>query len=255
MIAVLVVVGLAGVILLFMETGRRLRVARLAAEPEAADAELVGVEAAVFGLMGLLIAFTFSGAATRFDMRRLQTVDEVNAVGTAWLRLDLLPAADQPVVRALFRDYVDARIAAYRVVLDNAAWQAELARAAGLQQQIWSRAVAGVQASSNTAPAVVLLPALNEMFDMASSRALVREIHIPTVVLGLLAAVTLVCALLAGYASGAKRGRRWFHTATFVVALAVALYVIVDFEYPRAGVVRLDHLDHALVDLRATMGP
>ena len=84
------------------------------------------MEAAVFALMGLLIAFTFSGALDRFDKRRAQIVEEANAVGTAWLRLDLLPAPAQPDIRQSFRDYVDSRIATYRRLPDLKAAQAEV---------------------------------------------------------------------------------------------------------------------------------
>src|SRR4051812_18023888 len=63
------------------------------------------LEASVFALLGLLIAFTFSGALSRFDLRRSQAVDEANAIGTAYLRIDLLPAAAQPLLRETFRKY------------------------------------------------------------------------------------------------------------------------------------------------------
>src|SRR5688500_7920417 len=71
-------------------------------------------EAAVFALLGLFFAFTFGGAGARFDERRHLVIDETNAIGTAWLRIDLLPAADQPAVRQMFREYVDSRLAVYR---------------------------------------------------------------------------------------------------------------------------------------------
>src|SRR5262245_23735485 len=68
------------------------------------------LETAVFALLGLLIAFTFSGALSRFDTRRAQVVDEANAMGTAWLRLGLAPVSAQPKLREMFRSYVDSRI-------------------------------------------------------------------------------------------------------------------------------------------------
>ena len=69
------------------------------------------LEAAVFALLGLLIAFTFSGALSRFDGRRVQVVQEANSVGTAWSYIDLMPTSTQPKLRDTFRAYVDARIA------------------------------------------------------------------------------------------------------------------------------------------------
>src|SRR5262245_31804624 len=76
-------------------------------------AGLGAVDGAVFGLMGLLIAFTFTGAAARFDHRRDLIVEEANAIGTAWLRLDLLQPEARDDLRVLMREYVDARIATY----------------------------------------------------------------------------------------------------------------------------------------------
>src|SRR5499426_1470262 len=98
-------------ILLLLEVGRRMGIRRIAKEAEGARAGVGAVEGAVFGLLGLLIAFTFSGAASRFDTRRQLIVEETNAIGTAYLRLDLLPAATQPALREHFRRYVEARLA------------------------------------------------------------------------------------------------------------------------------------------------
>ena len=79
-------------ILLFLEVGRRIGIRRITNDTEGARAGTGAVEGAVFGLLGLLIAFTFSGAASRFDTRRQLIVEETNVIGTAYLRLDLLPS-------------------------------------------------------------------------------------------------------------------------------------------------------------------
>src|SRR5947209_8591257 len=100
--------------LVLLETGRVLGKRGLANDPEGAKAGLGAVDGAVFGLMGLLIAFTFSGAANRFDSRRAAAVDEVNCIGTAWLRLDLLPAPAQKLLREKMRQYTTARLEAFR---------------------------------------------------------------------------------------------------------------------------------------------
>src|SRR6185436_2662580 len=89
---------------------------------------LGAVEGAVFGLMGLLIAFTFASAAVRFETRRNLIVEEANDIGTAYLRVDLLPAEVQPALREAFRRYVDVRLEVYRKIPNLTAAQAELAR-------------------------------------------------------------------------------------------------------------------------------
>jgi hypothetical protein len=87
------------VTLITMEIGRRFARRRLAEAPEGARAGVGAVEGAVFALFGLLIAFTFTSAAARYESRRDLMVQHTNAIGTAWLRLDLLPAEVQQVLR------------------------------------------------------------------------------------------------------------------------------------------------------------
>jgi hypothetical protein len=117
--------------LMLLEVGRRIGVRRLAADPQGAEAGVGTVQGAVFALLGLLIAFTFSGAASRFDTRRQLIVEETNDIGTAYLRLDLLPVDAQPGLREKFRGYVDARLEIYRKLPDMTAVQEEMAKAIG----------------------------------------------------------------------------------------------------------------------------
>ena len=111
----------------------------------------------MFALLGLLIAFTFSGAAVRFDQRRSLIVQETNDIGTAYLRLDLLPPSAQPALRDLFRRYLDSRLEVYRRLPDIEAARAELARSNELQGEIWSRAVAASRMNEAPPAANMLL--------------------------------------------------------------------------------------------------
>ncbi len=171
LIGVLTVLGILTGMLGMLEVGRRIGMRRMARDPEGAKAGSGVIDGAVFGLLGLLIAFTFSGAAARFDARRAMIVVEGNRIGTAWLRLDLLPGAAQPALREKFRQYLDARVAAFRKLPDLAAAKTELARANALQTEIWTQAVAACRDSGSQPATMLLLPALNQMFDVASSRA------------------------------------------------------------------------------------
>jgi hypothetical protein len=123
-------------ILLLSELGRRLGQRRFAQDPDGARAGIGVVDGAVFGLLGLLVAFTFSGAGSRFDARRHLVVEEANAIGTAWLRLDLLPSGEQPALRDLFRSYLDTRIEVYASLPDLEAAEDALARSVLLQGDI-----------------------------------------------------------------------------------------------------------------------
>jgi hypothetical protein len=240
--------------LVLLEVGRRLGIRRLARGQEAAVAGGGAIETAIFGLLSLLLAFTFSGAGSRFDSRRQLISEETNAIGTAWLRLDLLPGEAQPALRASFRAYLDSRIEIFRKLPDVGAAEAELARSAELQGAIWTGAVAASRLPGANPDAVrLLLPALNEMIDIATTQTMAAMIHPPKVIFVLLFTLALGCSLLAGHAMAGSKKRSWLHILGFALMTVLTVYVILDIEYPRLGLFRLDAYDQVLVDLRASM--
>ena len=243
---------LFAVMMLSVEAGRRIGRKRHAQDGETFSEGLGAAEGAVFAMMGLLVAFSFSGAASRFEERRHLITEEATHIGTAWLRLDLLPAADQPRIRAVFKEYVDLRIAAYANVRDEAATAATLAAADRLQGEIWRLAIAGVRSpEAATGATQVLLPALNAMFDIVTTRKTATRNHPPIAIYLLLGALCLVGALLFGYAIGPSRNANWLHRLAFAGITALAIYVILDLEFPRRGLIRIDGDDQVLIDLRA----
>jgi hypothetical protein len=240
-------------ILVCWEIGRRLGLRRHTLDPEAESVGIGAVEGAVFGLMGLLLAFSFSGAMTRWDVRRELVVEETNDIGTAWLRIDLLPEAVRPELRALFRQYLDARLAVYKAVPDIESAFAELARADALQKEIWARAVAECSKPEGEPARMLLLPALNDMIDITTTRTVAAKTHPPVVINALLIGLVLASSLMAGSAMANDRSRGWVHMIGFALAMSVSIYLIFDLEYPRQGLIRIDAVDQILVDLRATM--
>src|SRR5687768_2351762 len=109
MLLVLALVAYFLVLVAFLALGRRIGLARIARSPALHDEGSRGAEAFVFGLLGLIIAFTFAGALSRLEARRQLVVEEANAIGTAWLRLDLLAPEAIPPLHDLFRRYTDLR--------------------------------------------------------------------------------------------------------------------------------------------------
>ena len=211
------------------------------------------VEGAVFALFGLLIAFTFSGAASRFDDRQHLVAEEVNDIGTAWLRIGLLPTHAQPPLRDLFRRYVDSRLDTYRKLPDIDASKAEYVRSIALQQEIWSQAVDAARDSGSQPAHMLLLPALNAMIDITTTRVMTAQMHPPPIVFVMLAALALTGAMLVGYGMAGGKVRNWLHSVGFAAVIAVTVYVIFDIEYPRLGLIRVDAADQVLVELRRSM--
>ncbi len=248
--AVLLFVGM----LVLLEAGRRLGSRRRQTEPEGERDSLGAIEAAVFALFGLLVAFTFSGAASRFSEKRMLIAEEVNDVGTAYLRLDLVPDEARPALRELFRQYVDSRLATYRKLPDLETASLEMARSKKLGEEIWAQAVAATRTpGSHPAAGLLLLPALNTMLDVATTRTMALQIHPPAIIYVLLFGLGLVCSLLAGYRMAMGPLRSWLHILGFTFITVVVVYVTLDMEYPRTGLFRLESADQLLLETRQGM--
>jgi len=236
--------------LLLIEVGRR-HGHRLAARGFHQSPEGVGaIEAAVFALLGLLLAFQFGSGAARLEKRRDLVVQESNAIGTAWLRLDLLDPGQQPTLRNHFREYLDLRLAAYAALprLDAAIDLSQ--RASALQGRIWQNALAAGRQSAHDSTMRLLLPALNEMFDVAAARDIVMLTHGSRFILLFLILVAWISALLAGYAISRADRRPWLHMVIFATLTASTIFVILDIEYPNLGWIHVGKPDQALRNLR-----
>ena len=237
-----------------LEIGRRVGARHLARDPQLLLARS-SVDSAVFALYGLLLAFTFSGAPGRLDMRRQLNTQEANAIGTAYLRVDLLPADLQPAMRERFRRYLDARLRVYQKWQDIESAQAELSESVQIQKEIWKEAVAatGPSEGSHSEASKLLLPALNEMIDITTTRMMAAKMHPPLIIFGLLFLLALVCSLLAGYGMATSKQRSWLHIMAFAVIAVITVFVVLEIEYPRMGLIGMTTYDQVLVDLRQSM--
>jgi hypothetical protein len=240
--------------LVCLELGRRIGRRRASADPQGWQAGTGVIEGAIFALLGLMLGFTFSAAIGRIDMRRQLIVAEANAIGTAYLRLDLLPERDQPAMRDLFRRYTDARLSVYEKIREDlAAALAELDRATALQGEIWQSTMRATRESDGSAASRLLVPAINEMIDLTAVRTAAARTHNPLLFYALIAGLLLISSLLAGYAMSWSRDRNWLHLVGFALVTTAVVYVIIDIDYPRVGLFRLDAADQVLYETRAAM--
>jgi hypothetical protein len=216
---------------------------------------LATVEGAIFGLMGLLLAFTISGALQRFDDRRQLVIQEATAATTAYDRLSLFGGDDAGRLQAGLKEYVRARIDLYRMAHDFLLLQRaedfsdqQEKKLLELKNQLWDAAVAACP-QPNYRPACALsLPALNSLFEVARLRAGAAEKHPPQIIYFMLFGLGLGCSLLAGFGMAASAGHSWIHMMLFAGTLTVALYIVTDMEYPRLGLIRIENFDHFLAD-------
>ncbi|MGE3319182.1 MAG: hypothetical protein AB7I18_07775 [Candidatus Berkiella sp.] len=250
----LILIGLFFALLVILECGRRIAVKRMADDPTGAKMGITEVEGAIFALLGLMIAFTFYGASQRLDVRRQMIVSETNAIGTAWLRIDILPDASQQQIRMLFKEYTQARLGINQKLPDVTAAQEQLAIANRLQDEIWQVAVLACKASPSPMVGLLVLPALNDMFDNATAHNTSLMTHPPFMIFFTLIFLILISSFYVGYAlAGAKRAN-WLHGTGYALVMLGIFYVIIDFEFPRVGFIHLGAYDKPLIELSDKMG-
>jgi hypothetical protein len=212
------------------------------------------VEAAVFALFGLLLAFTFSGAATRFEHRRDLVVQEANSIGTAYLRIDLLDRQAQEKLYPLFKSYVQSRLDAYQSISSGQEeFKKKITLSSDIQNQIWQLATEGAARAKSPSVMNLVLPPINDMIDITSTRLAAMRNHPPPIIFVLLVAFSFACALIAGYSMSVDPRRNWLHMILFTLCVAGTIYVILDLEYPRYGFIRVDGVDVHLQDLLDSM--
>ena len=248
--------GLFCTMLAATAVGHRLAIA-MAGRPDAVGSTgASAIDAAVLGLLGLLVAFWFNFAGERLQTRRDLIVEEANAVGTAWLRIDLLPDDAPPEdVRELFRQYVDVRLAQLPEAGRTDSVESQAAHLTGLRNAIWQRCVAASPRCASAPAAALLLDSLNAMFDAGTRHIAALNAHTPLAILVLLVVVAIFAALLAGHDMGVQKRFRWLHAIALAGVVSLTIWIIYDLEMPRYGLIRVDDFDQVLRDVRSDMNP
>jgi hypothetical protein len=225
--------------LLAAEAGNRLG----ARSAGAADANLRGqasaIQATLLGLLGLLLAFSFTMAVGRYETRRDLVVEEANAIGTTWLRAAALPPPRDAEVRALLRRYVDARLAFYAAGNDAAALDAAVKETEALQDRLWAIVLPAANEAPGSLPRSLLVEALNGVIDLHSARLAAYDAHVPPTITLLLVAVAAAGLGSVGFAFGLFRGPHRVPTLLLALLVSGILFVILDLDQPRRGLIRV----------------
>jgi hypothetical protein len=204
---------------------------------------------AVLGLLALLLGFTFSLSLNRYEARRELVLQEANAIGTTYLRSQLLEEPNRTAVGGLLRHYVDARLA----WSNSDAAEPDPAATNALQQKLW--AATGVAIRTDPSPQLTrgLMDAMNDSFDAASSRTAAREAHIPDRVLSILLLYAILSSVMLGYVLSVSGRPHRGATVLMLVLLTLALVVILDLDRPRNGAIQVSQ--RPLEDLKASFSP
>jgi hypothetical protein len=197
------------------------------------------LEAAILGLLALMIGFTFSMALSRFEARRDGVVVEATAIGTTALRARLLPAPHNVETVKLMRDYVQLRLDLARRQVSLQEFDATIRRSNAIQEALWQQAKAVVAKDNAMVPTGLFVQSLNEMIDDQDKRLAALNNRLPIIIVFALYGVSIVGIGFAGYGSGieSKRTRVPVHLTGILVASMVLL--IQDIDRPGAGFIKV----------------
>lgn len=214
-------------------------------EKEAPVGAMVG---SILGLLAIILAFTFNLAASRFDDRRKAILEEANAIGTTYLRSQLLPEPAGQQVAQLLRDYVDVRI---RIVRDGDLAKG-LAESEAIQDKLWSLAVASNAKTHGSLTMGLFIQSLNNVIDMHAKRVFVGlNSRIPSTMWLALFSLALIGMVSMGYQVGLSATKRSMAEALLVLSFAGVMFMIVDLDRAQEGLLRVGQ--QALVDLQSSM--
>lgn len=247
----LIAVALFALLLIASEIGFRRGRAVGSNLTEASRSQLSSFQGAMMGLLALLLAFSFALAESRFETRRHLVVEESNAIGTAYLRAQMLPEPHRTEIAKLLRDYVDARLEFFQAGVDEDKLNSAIAKSQGVQQQLWSQALAVTEKDPRPVPTGLFITPLNDVIDLHAERDAARRNRVPEIVLWLLVVAAIGSLGLAGYGGGVGSRRNLAHTITVALIVSLVILVIMDFDRPRRGFVKISQ--QSMIALRQSL--
>lgn len=204
----------------------------------------------LLALLFFLLAFTFGMSGDRYDSRRKIVIEEANDIGTAILRSDLYPDSTRALFRKDFKDYVETRISFYEV----GANPKEILKTDSLSQvissKLWKRASNLSKDPANLAATQQMIPALNAMIDITTSRLAGEKAKVPQSILIMLFFLALISAFYNGYSEGRKGRIDWLIQIGFCLLVSLVILFTLDLDRPRRGFVNLDLPNQTIIDLR-----
>ncbi len=219
---------------------------------EGRKSQTTAIQAAMLGLLALLLGFTFTMALQRFDQRSEAVIVEANAIGTAALRGELLPGDLARQARALLGQYVDLRLRAGDVDLAHQEQRREAHAAAGrLQQQLWTIALRASEADPRPTTTGLFIQAVNDLIDAYGRRHAALQKHVPQVVFILLFAVFVIAGAILGYAGGLMGSRPLVATVAMAMLIVLVIFLIIDLDRPRRGLIRVSQ--DSMLDVAAAL--
>lgn len=201
-------------------------------------------------LLFLLLAFTFSMSVSRYDTRRQIIIEEANTISTAILRADLYGEKDRLLFRNDFKKYVESRINYYKAGRDSEKLMLSNKETQTIATRLWKRASGLSHNYANTDATRQMIPALNEMFDITTTRSAAEKAKVPDSIIWLLFLLAGIASFYSGYSSTLNGKIDWLVEFSFCIMISVTILFIFDLDRPFRGFVTLDEANKNITELR-----
>jgi hypothetical protein len=192
----------------------------------------------MLGLLALLLAFTFSLSLNRFEERRAMVVTESNAIGTAEMRVRMLPSPHDAKLAGLLQAYARTRLAYGLSNMEGK--RALMSKASAQRSEIQAATIAAIGPEARNSLGVLITPAINDVLDSGAAREALNAARIPSTIVIALVGYTLLTAAMLGYALTGTRARQRPATIVLFVLFALAIAMILDLDRPQRGTIRVD---------------
>lgn len=247
----LMLVASIGLFLLATEAGFLLGRRTQSTTDDHSRSQIYTIQGAVLGLLALLLGFTFAMAMSRYETRKQLVLSESNAIGTTFLRAQLLPEPPRKEVSNLLRRYVEVRLDFYYAGNDQKKLSEVRDKTERLQNQLWANGVTVGQKDPRAVMTGLFLQSLNETIDLNATRITALENHVPEITLVLLYFVAVMATGLIGYGCGLSGIRNFFVTIISSILIAAVILVIIDLDRPRRGWIKVSQ--QRMIELRDSL--
>jgi hypothetical protein len=225
-------------LILFNWLGYKLRRYLEEKKPEAID-EQQTITNSLLGLMALLLAFSFSLAASKFDNRKKLIIEESNDIGTAVLRAELFPDSTAHLLKSQFKSYIQYRVDYYNAGTDANTIKAALDSSQLAINKIWKLLMQSSKDKEQFLACQLMIPAVNDVMDIVTTRENARTSKVPPLILWMLLLLSLTSAFITGY-NGKEKKRNHIMVIGFALMTSLTLYLVMELDHPRKGIINLD---------------
>lgn len=234
----------SAVVLAAIEAGFRYGRFRRQHSGDEKESPVGAMAGAMLGLLALLLTFTFGASASRFEQRRQALLDEANAIGTTYLRAEMLPDEIKTAVQGRLREYVDVRLQA----ADPSKTAEAIRRSDELHRELWSAATKAT-AADRSAVTAIFVESLNEVIDLHATRIMLTlRSRIPGSVWLAVYLVTFLSMGVMGYLAGLASPSRSPAVFGLALSFSAVIWLVADLDRPGEGILRVGQ--QAMIDLQ-----